>query len=161
LTWDYLAPSERKFRPTIFTAEGEGPRWVIDGKIRGLPPFTLSVEELQERSRTLGRDMATPRESRELADVSARLRHMDELDIDVQVLYPSIFLDQCADRPEVDVAICGSYNRWLADVWKQGGGRLRWMCVPPLLSMPDALDQVRFAKEHGACGVFLRPLEGA
>jgi predicted TIM-barrel fold metal-dependent hydrolase len=159
-TWDYLEPSERKYRPLLFESEGERPRWIIDGKIRGLPPFVETMEQMAQRSRQLGRDMATPRESRELADVEARLRHMDQLDIDVQILYPSIFLDQCADRPAVDVAICGSYNRWLADVCSQGNGRLRWICVPPLASMPDALDQLRFSKDYGACGVFMRALEG-
>jgi predicted TIM-barrel fold metal-dependent hydrolase len=32
--------------------------------------------------------------------------------------------------------------------------------VPPLLSMPDALDQIRWSKENGACAVCLRPVEG-
>ena len=86
---------------------------------------------------------------------------MDELGIDVQVLYPSIFLDPCTDRPDTDVALCGAYNRWMADVWKQSKGRLRWMATLPLLSMPDALDQLKFAKENGGCGVFMRPLEGS
>ena len=48
--------------------------------------------------------------------------------------------------------------------WRMSGskakGRLRWMATLPLLSMPDALDQLKFAKENGACGIFLRPLEG-
>ena len=57
--------------------------------------------------------------------------------------------------------MCGSYNRWLADVWKQSKGRLRWMATLPLLSMPDALDQLKFAQENGGCGVSLRPLEGS
>jgi uncharacterized protein len=83
------------------------------------------------------------------------------LGIDVQVLYPSIFLDQCTDRPDTDVALCGAYNRWMSDVWKQSKGRLRWMATLPLLSMPDALDQLKFAKENGGCGVFMRPLEGS
>jgi uncharacterized protein len=34
------------------------------------------------------------------------------------------------------------------------------MCTLPLLSMPDALDQLKFAKQNGACGIFMRPLEG-
>lgn len=161
-TWDYLEPSERKYRPALFKPEGETQRahWVIDGKIRGLFRFTFSKEDLVKRSQEIGRDMATSMETRDLENVPARVRHMDELGIDVQVLYPSIFLDQCTERPEIDVALCGAYNRWLADIWKQGKGRLRWMCTLPLLSLPDALDQLRFSKEHGACGVFMRALEG-
>lgn len=162
-TWDYLAPSERKHRPSLFDPDDGTQRqnWVIDGKIRGLFRFAFTEEALVERSRKVGRQMTTSTETRDVANVGARLRHMDELGIDVQVLYPSIFLDQCTERAEVEVALCGAYNRWLADVWKEGGDRLRWMCVLPFLSMPDALDQLRFARENGACGVFMRPLEGS
>ena len=161
-TWDYLEPADQKYRPALFDPnDGSGrAQWVIDGKIRGLFRFTFSKEDLVRRSQQVGRDMATSMESRDLENVPARLRHMDELGIDVQVLYPSIFLDQCTERAEIDVALCGAYNRWLADIWDQGKGRLRWMAVLPLLSMPDALDQLRFAKENGACGIFMRAIEG-
>jgi predicted TIM-barrel fold metal-dependent hydrolase len=59
-----------------------------------------------------------------------------------------------------EVALCKSWNRWLADIWKQGGGRLRWSCMAPSLSMADALDQIRWCRENGACAVLLRPIEG-
>ena len=162
-TWDYLTPSEKKFRPLLFNPGDETQRahWVIDGKIRGLFRFTFTKEDLVRKSAEIGRDMATTVAARDLADVSGRIKHMDELGIDVQVLYPSIFLDQCTERPDTEVALCGAYNRWLADVWKKSDGRLRWMAPLPLLSMPDALDQLRFARANGACGIFMRPLEGA
>jgi predicted TIM-barrel fold metal-dependent hydrolase len=85
---------------------------------------------------------------------------MDELGIDVQVLHNTIFIEQLSERPEVDVALCRSWNRWMADVWQQAQGRLRWSMVPPLLSLPDALDEIRTAKEHGAVAVLMRPTEG-
>ena len=162
LTWDYLTPAERKYRPQLFMPADDSQKahWVIDGKIRGLFRFTYSKEDLEKKSAEIGRDMATTTATRDLADVRGRIKHMDELGIDVQVLYPSIFLDQCTERPDTDVALCGAYNRWLADVWKQSDGRLRWMATLPLLSMPDALDQLQFARENGACGIFMRPLEG-
>ena len=161
-TWDYLHLSERKYRPGLYQAEGESgsQRWVIDGKVRGLFRFVHTAEQLAALSAGVGRSMNSRPEARDMANVDARLSHMDELGIEVQVLYPTIFLDQCAERPAVDVALCGAYNRWLADIWAHGNGRLRWLCVPPLLSMPDALDQLRFAKENGACGVMVRPMEG-
>ncbi len=161
-TWDYLTPSEKKFRPALFKPEDDNQKahWVIDGKIRGLFRFTFSKEDLVKKSAAIGRDVATTVATRDLADVAARIKHMDELGIDIQILYPSIFLDPCTDRPDTDVALCGSYNRWMADVWKQSNGRLRWMATLPLLSMPDALDQLKFAKENGGCGIFMRALEG-
>jgi predicted TIM-barrel fold metal-dependent hydrolase len=86
---------------------------------------------------------------------------MDELGIDTQVLYPTtLALSQVTSRPEVDVALSRSYNRWLADAWEQSDGRLRWIAVPGVLNMDEALLQVRWAAEHGACGVLVRPFEG-
>ncbi|MEK7783447.1 MAG: amidohydrolase family protein, partial [Candidatus Binatota bacterium] len=90
----------------------------------------------------------------------ARLSHMDELGIDVQVLYPTIFIEQVTDRPEWEIAICKGYNRWLADIYRQGQGRLRWICVLPLLDMGASLEELKFCKRHGACGVFMRGIEG-
>jgi len=53
-----------------------------------------------------------------------------------------------------------SYNRYMARTWEQGGGRLRWVAIPPLRSIPDAAQEIRIAKDHGAVGVFFRGVEG-
>jgi predicted TIM-barrel fold metal-dependent hydrolase len=85
---------------------------------------------------------------------------MDELGIDTQILYPTIFIEQVTDKAEIEVALCKAYDAWLSDIWKSAGGRLRWMCVLPLLSMQDTLDLLPWCKENGAVGVFMRPIEG-
>ncbi len=148
-TWDYMSQSERQFRPQIVSApDGQGSVsefWLIDGRV-------------QLKSQNVGRE--TPKASREMEDIEARIRHMDGLDVDVQVLYPTVFLRPITNRPEVEWALSRSYNRWLVDIWKQGKGRLRWAAVLPLLSMDRALAEARFAKENGACGIFIRGLEG-
>ena len=59
-----------------------------------------------------------------MRDVPARLKHMDELGVSIQVLYPTLFLIPLTPRPEVELALSRSYNRWLADIWKQGKERL-------------------------------------
>lgn len=64
-------------------------------------------------------------------------------------------------RPEVELALTRSYNRWLADKCGQAHGRLRWVCVPPLNSMEKALEELRFAKDNGACGVLKKGDEEA
>lgn len=148
-TWDYMSESERLFRPQIVSpsnGEGSGAEfWLIDGRV-------------QLRSQNVGRE--TPKASREMEDIAARIRHMDELEVDVQVLYPTVFLRPITNRPEIELALCRSYNRWLVDIWKRGKGRLRWAAVLPLLSMDKALAEARFARENGACGIFVRGLEG-
>jgi predicted TIM-barrel fold metal-dependent hydrolase len=85
---------------------------------------------------------------------------MDELAVDVQVLYPTFCLRPFTRRPELELAVARSYNRWLIDIWKMAPTRLRWVALLPLLSMDKALKEARFAKENGACGIFIRGLEG-
>jgi len=148
-TWDYLLDSERDMRPRIVPTPNDaasgGESWLVDGTYIG-------------KARNVGHD--TSKESREMEDIKARLAHMDELGIDVQVLYPTIFLRPFTRRPEVELAVTRSYNRWLIDIWKQAPDRLRWVAVLPLLSMNKAIEEARYAKENGACGIFMRGLEG-
>src|SRR5919199_188620 len=107
-TWEYMTEAEREYRPRVIMAPGpEGADiewWVIDGLRRG-------------KQTNVGLD--TPEASREMHDIQLRLRHMDELGVDVQVLYPTIFLTPLTSRPEVELALCRSYNRWMADIWAQ------------------------------------------
>jgi predicted TIM-barrel fold metal-dependent hydrolase len=148
-TWDYLEPKERHLRPislTVKDASGsQSELWQIDGRFF-------------RRRTNIGE--GTEESSRELLDINLRLRHMDQLEVDVQVIYPSLFLSPVATRPEVEVALYRSYNKWMADIWRRGQGRLRWVVLAPTMSIPDAIDEMRWAKQNGACGLFLRGLEG-
>ena len=147
-TWEYMEGADRKFMPRMVAPSQESSSdeyWLVD-------------ERVHIRSVNVGRD--TPPASRELRDVGVRLKHMDELGVDVQVLYPTIFLMPVTAKAEVEVALCRGYNRWLADVCKEGEGRLRWTAVVPLLNMEEALDEVRYAKQNDACGIFIRGTEG-
>ena len=150
-TWEYMNEAEVQYKPrtvglTDGPPSGRGPReyWLIDGRV-----FARRVN--------IGLD--TPEASREMADVEARVKHMDELGVDVQVLFPSLFLRAVTDRAEVEIALCKSYNRWLADVWKLGKGRLRWAASLPLFDMDASLEELRFCKQNGACAVFMRYIE--
>jgi predicted TIM-barrel fold metal-dependent hydrolase len=148
-TWEYMLESEREFRPRVVATpdaeESGGESWLVDGR-------------LHAKARNVGAD--TPKAAREMEDIDARIKHMDELGVDIQVLYPTIFLRPFTLRPEVELALSRSYNRWLVDIWKRGQGRLRWVAVLPLLSMEKALAEARWAQENGACGIFIRGLEG-
>jgi hypothetical protein len=75
-TWDYI--EDDKLRPFLITPGGSRPQnWLIDGRVF---------------SRGVNVDRGLPESIREMRDIEGRLKHMDELDIDVQVLYPSLFL---------------------------------------------------------------------
>ena len=149
-TWSYMLESERTLRPRIVPTPDDpssgGESWLIDGNYLG-------------KARNVGYSDTT-RAAREMENIKARLAHMDELNVDIQVLYPTIFLRPFTRRPEVELGVTRSYNRWLIDIWKQAPERLRWVAVLPLLSMDKALEEARYAKENGACGIFIRGLEG-
>jgi len=162
-TWAYLETSEEKYRPRLVRPGGEDMTeyWLVDGKLRGLARRVLTAAGFAEMSRQSGRNMSTPREAREMENVGARVAHMDELGVGLQVLYPTIFIQQVTDRAEVEVALCRSYNQWVAGLCADYLDRLRWICVLPLLSMHDTLEQLEWSRQHGAVGVFMRPIEGA
>jgi len=163
-TWDFMDPSDRQYRPVALeTREEAGVKlqfWLIDGRVKGFRFPVFSAAALEKRSQQVGRRFADDLESRELGNVDLRLEHMDQSGVNVQVLHNTIFIESATDRAAVEVALCKSWNRWLADIWRQGKGRLRWSCMAPTMSMTDALDQIRFAKENGACPVLMRPVEG-
>ena len=121
-TWEFMDGADRKYRPEIVgTLNGSGAvdeYWLVDGTLR-------------LKSRNVGKD--TPLESRELRDVAVRLKHMDELRVDIQVIFPTIFIIPLTPRPEIELALCRSYNRWMGECWKQSDNRLRWVAVVPLL----------------------------
>jgi predicted TIM-barrel fold metal-dependent hydrolase len=145
-TWDWLREDEQVFKPTTASPPNPDPTrrptryWIVDGH--------RQPRQYRDDKRT-----QTTVETRELSDPMARVRHMDELGTEVHVLYPSLFLVGVTDKPEMEVALKRSYNRWLADRTEQTGGRLRWVCLPPLMDIPKAIEEIRFAKEHGACAV--------
>ena len=155
-TFDYIDPEYFDLKPRVMVQkttdviqkdnEGFAQKefWVIDGR-------------LQPKEGNIGHN--TTKESREMADVQVRLDHMDELNIDVQVLYPTVFLRAWTQDPSVEYALCKSYNRWLADIWKAAPDRLKWVVMPPLTSIEKSIEEMEFAKENGAVGVFLRGLE--
>ncbi len=156
-TWSHLLPEHERFRPlTVSPPDGYvdpalAPKgynrfWNIDGALR--------VRRNRDDVRT-----GTTVDTRELADVPARLADMDRLGIDVQVMYTTLFLTTVTAKPDVEYALVRAYNRWLGAKSEESGGRLRWVVVPPILSMDKAAEEIEWGRAHGACGVFKRGVE--
>ena len=145
-TWEFTLPEDMRHKPTTGFPRKHDPSrpltryWVIDGHRK--PRHTRDDVK-----------SGTTVETRELIDVSKRLRDMDRLGIAVQVIYPTLMLVEPTEHVEAELAITRSYNRWMADRCQQSGGRLRWVCVPPMSTMDAALAEIQFAKENGACGI--------
>jgi predicted TIM-barrel fold metal-dependent hydrolase len=89
-----------------------------------------------------------------------RLRLMDEIGVQKQVCHQTFWIEQVSEEPEVERALCHAWNRWVADIWSRGNERLRWTCVVPSIDLDASLREVSFAREHGAVGICMRPVEG-
>jgi uncharacterized protein len=145
-TWAFLEEAEQDVMPTTGYPSNPDPSrpqtryWLIDSHRQ--PRFTRNDEKTRSTVAT-----------RELLDVEARLHAMDEMGVDTQVMYPTLFLVGVSERPEVDKALRRSYNRWLAQRSDRSHGRLRWVCLPPYSDIEASIKELRFAKDHGAVGV--------
>jgi predicted TIM-barrel fold metal-dependent hydrolase len=145
-TWDFMLESERPFKPKIVGSNNPKDTfdyWLVDGRV--IPRNNVE------------RDL--PVAAREMSDLGARIKHMDELGIDLQVIYPTFFITPISRRPDIDLAVSRSYNRWMAEIVRKEPDRFRWVLVPPLQSFEHLSEELKFGKENGACGVYLRGLE--
>jgi hypothetical protein len=96
-TWSFMLPEERHLAPEKLISEKTGIEfWRFEDRVLANSNLGLNV----------------PAQSRDMMDVAARLKHMDALGIDVQVLYPTLFLRPTTARADVELAIYRGYNRW-------------------------------------------------
>src|SRR5262245_15571062 len=158
-TWAYLREDEQRFRPILLDQMG------TRAKPAGVQGFTgnderphqiwlLSDGTVRLRRYRIDAIQGTTEGTRTLTDIEGRLRHMDEMGVDVQVLYrPSFFASPLSEVPELETALCRAYNHWIGEATEPSHGRLRWIIIPPLLDMDTSLEELRWGKEHGACGI--------
>ena len=150
-TWSYIPPEDARHKPvTVVPTEAMDSGAAVPGYTRHwLIGGNLSIRRIRDDKRT-----GTTIDARELRSVETRLRHMDEMGVDVHVMYPTMFLTYLTSDPQAQVAICKSYNRWMADRSALSNGRLQWVAVMPMLDMEASVGELRWAYEHGTCGVF-------
>ena len=156
---DYLDPVFRSQRPQVVGMDGMV-YWVIDEQLfpsrvgrgcnnLGTPVSYNGKPALHTRGKT---DSV---ESMELTDIKARLQAMDDEDIALQVLYPTLFLAYpLSSNPSLLTALGSSYNRWLGHQLS-GNERLKWAAVVNLDDVPAAVSEVRAAKRLGAVAVMV------
>jgi len=153
-TWSALeGTSFEKFIPVTTTLPAEEARragynsvnsrcWVVEGRLQN----RAIRDEINH----------PPLVFRELEDVPGRLAHMDKMGVDVQVIFPTFFIRYNTSNADAEPALTSAYNRWLAEKCAQSNGRLRWAAVLPFLSPEKAVEELRWAKDNGVCGIFKR-----
>lgn len=155
----YLDPAFRPLRPTVIGRDGLA-YWVIDeqmfprrvGKGCNNLGTPASYDGKPTRHTALKPDSI---ESMELTDIGARLRSMDEEEIAIQVVYPSLFLAYpLTSNTALATALYSSYNRWLGDRLSDNE-RIKWAAIANLDDVGAAVQQVHEAKSLGASAVMV------
>ncbi len=153
-TWKRVEESFPQYAPaTVVPAKnGEAP-----AALKGIFKRFWVVENKMQPRAVRDEVHHPPRVARELEDVDVRLRDMDRMGVEIQVIFPTFFIRyNNTTNPESDVALTTSYNRWIAERCAPTKGRLRWAAVLPLLDIDRAVEELRWAKDNGACTFFRR-----
>ncbi len=120
-------------------------RWVVEGKVVPRVPFAKGVG-------AGGFQYMTPRHKQmhmkdnSLDDVEGRLKDLDLLGVDTQVVYPTsfVFVADVEDK-DLAAAICRAHNNYVADRCRKAPGRLKGVAIVPLQDPSAAIEEMRRA----------------
>jgi predicted TIM-barrel fold metal-dependent hydrolase len=154
-TWDYMDPSERKYRP--INVEAESPN--------GGPPKRMYLI-----GNTFCRKFPTNGQGGDfgfeytgdvthLQNPAMRVRKLDALGIDAQVLISTNFIAAQLEDPYAEAAVMRSWNRWIAERTQGYTDRLRWVMVCPSRTPERAMEEMEFCARNGATGVMLKGVD--
>jgi uncharacterized protein len=154
--WENLDPKYESRRP--FPIKGENRPilnnmnafWYIDGnvypKVTG-PGVTIYCTPV-DMDRAQSKPFSIP--SQTLLDADARLKDLDLAGVDVQVVFPTVFLESLTPDARFEAALMQSYNTWMAGVCEKRQERLKWAGVLPLRCVGEAVREVERVKNLGA-----------
>src|ERR1700733_337445 len=103
-TWAYLPKADVDIRPrTLSFPNHDAPEWLYAGggiaETDGSFEFWFIDGQIFPRRIRSDELTGTTKDKRELRDLSGRIADMDKRNIDVQVLYSTLFLNEVSRRP--------------------------------------------------------------
>jgi predicted TIM-barrel fold metal-dependent hydrolase len=165
----YFDPEYRERRPRIVERDGDF-YWMVDDALFPRLKGARDLHYMGVPPRFNGRDHPFTRvkwindSARELTDPKDRLAVMDQHGIDIQVLHTSFFFvyptSWGGTDPKLGTAICGAYNRWIAERCEGSDSRLGWSAQVCLDDIDGAVRLVKEAKQMGAACVFVNGTVG-
>jgi predicted TIM-barrel fold metal-dependent hydrolase len=129
--------------------------WIIDGDTY---PKLFGKRGTIFRTPTLMEAASMKRESigaQELTDVPARIKDMDKVKIDLQVIFPSLFLTTTAEDLELEAALLRAYNSFLGECAATSKGRIRFAALVPIRDVTESIKEIKRASKIGAAAVML------
>ncbi len=141
--WESLSPEyfARRPRPTRVHDVSDMGRWtngwLVEGQIiphalgPGSQPGNEPARVLEEFGARSNSE-AFPLSSFDISDPQARLRGMDYMGVDHQMLYPTTLYARMTNDPGFEAALMRSYNRYVGRQCRFSPRRLKWAGLLPL-----------------------------
>lgn len=159
--WETL-PSEyqvRRPRPARVHDESDLGRWtngwLVEGQIiphalgPGSQPGNEPARVLDEFGAKSNSE-AFPLSSFDLSDPAARLRSMDFMGVDHQMLFPTTLYARMTTDPGFEAALMRSYNRYVGQQCQSSPKRLKWAGLLPLRDARQGLEAIQEMTKLGA-----------
>jgi uncharacterized protein len=159
--WQDLPNQFRARRPRPVTIHDEvglgnfNAGWLIEGSLEphALGPGAQQANTPRNVLAEFGAN--TEREhcsigSMTLNDPAARLRDMDRMGIDAQMLFPSTLYAHMTADPEFEAALFRAYNRYVAAQCSHAPKRLKWSGLLPLRDERQAFEAIEEMQRLGA-----------
>jgi len=163
-TWQrYIEPNLRD-RAIRIEKDDEGvevllvedrPHLALRGRLGALGGIGMDSEDLMTVGQRSYEDGCPPGGY----EPSARLSVMDDEQIDIALLYPTIGIawEGLVRDPKLATAYCRAYNRWIVDFCSQDRRRLVPIAHICLKDPEGAVLEVERARREGCAGVYLSP----
>lgn len=159
--WAYLEQPYQDRRPFPIVGRdlprlgGLNAFWYIDGAVFPKPVGRGTLVYGTPTEMRFAREKRFSIGSQTMTDVAARLNDMDAMGIDVQVIFPTVFLQQMSEDILFEAALMRSYNIWMGKTCAQAPDRLKWAAIVPLRDPHLAIDELHHARQLGASVVGL------
>ncbi len=159
--FEYLDREFYPRRPLAVRLEGDtvyakyNAVWLIDGETY---PKLVGKGGTIFRTPTLMQAASLKREpigAQELTDVEARLKDMDKVKTDMQVVFPSMFLTTTTEDFKLESALLRAYNSFLGDCFAKSKGRIRFAALVPIRDVDASIKEIQRAAKIGAAAVML------
>ena len=132
--------------------------WIIDGDTY---PKLFGKGGTIFRTPTLMEAASAKRESigaQELTDIAGRLKDMDKVKIDLQVIFPSLFLTTTTQDLPLEAALLRAYNSYLGECAAASKGRIRFAALVPIRDVAASIEEIKRAAKIGAVAVMMHGL---
>jgi uncharacterized protein len=141
--------------PHLERTSGGHDNWIVDGRTLLLETVVHAGALMADRASSAKRWEDIPAGA---YDPIARLKIMDEDEIDCAVLYPGLAgfsgeIFGAINDPDFELACVRAYNDWLIEVWTSTSARFIAQCLVPLWPIEATVSEIERAVGSGHRGV--------